>query len=91
MLFTTALVFLLCISWVGSTSAETEQANSYLALESFSNSIADIAEKNGPAVVNIDTVRMMETQNPFSNDPVFGRFFGDQNNSSKRHWLRVYY
>ncbi|MGB6371309.1 MAG: Do family serine endopeptidase [Atribacterota bacterium] len=78
MILATALVFLLCLSWVGSISAEAEQTNSYLALESFSNSIADIAEKNGPAVVNIDTVRMLETQNPFLDDPRFGRFFGDQ-------------
>ncbi|MBE3127579.1 MAG: Do family serine endopeptidase [Candidatus Atribacteria bacterium] len=84
MILATALVFLLCLSWVGSTSAEAEQTNSYLALESFSNSIADIAEKNGPAVVNIDTVRVLETQNPFSNDPIFGRFFGDQFNENTR-------
>ncbi len=84
MILVTALVFLLCVSWAGSVSAEAEQANSYLALESFSNGIADIAEKNGPAVVNIDTVRMVETQNPFSNDPIFGRFFGDQFNEYTR-------
>jgi len=84
MILATALVFLLCLSWVGSVSAEAEQTNSYLALESFSNSIADIAEKNGPAVVNIDTVRMLETQNPFFNDPTFGRFFGDQFNQNTR-------
>jgi len=80
----TALSLLLCLSWVGSISAEAEQTNSYSALEAFSNSIADIAEKNGPAVVNIDTVRMVETQNPFSNDPIFGRFFGDQFNEYTR-------
>jgi len=74
----TALAFLLCLSWVGSVSAESEQTNSYLALEAFSNSIADIAETVGPAVVNIDTVRMVETQNPFLDDPIFGHFFGDQ-------------
>ncbi|MDD5014094.1 MAG: trypsin-like peptidase domain-containing protein [Atribacterota bacterium] len=74
----TALIFLLCLSWIGVVSAETEQTNSSLTLEAFSNSIADIAEKNGPAVVNIDTVRMVETQNPFLDDPIFGHFFGDQ-------------
>jgi len=84
MILATALVFLLCLSWIGSVSAETEQADSYLALESFSNSIADIAEKNGPAVVNIDTVRVLETQNPFFNDPMFERFFGDQFNENTR-------
>jgi len=74
-----ALVFLLSLSWVGTISAETEQTDSYLALESFSNSIADIAEKVGPAVVNIDTVRMVKQGSPFfSQDPVFRQFFGEQ-------------
>src|SRR5680860_1072790 len=79
MILTIALVFLLCLSWIGSVSAETEQTDSYLALESFSNSIADIAEKVGPAVVNIDTVRMVNQNSPFfSEDPIFRQFFGDQ-------------
>jgi len=74
-----ALVFLLSLSWVGAISAETEQTEPYLALESFSNSIADIAEKVGPAVVNIDTVRMVKQGSPFfSQDPIFRQFFGEQ-------------
>jgi len=71
-----ALAFLLCISWIGSVSAEAEQTNSYLGLEALGNSIADIAEKVGPAVVNIDTVRMVTTQFPSFEDPIFERFFG---------------
>jgi len=64
------------LSWVGSVSAETEQTKPYLALESFSGSIADIAERVGPAVVNIDTVRMVEQSSPFSSDdPIFRHFF----------------
>ncbi|HER25251.1 MAG TPA: Do family serine endopeptidase [Candidatus Atribacteria bacterium] len=74
----TTLVVLLCISWVGSAGAETEQTNSYLSLEAFSNSIADIAEAVGPAVVNIDTVRMVTTQFPSFQDPIFERFFGQE-------------
>ena len=76
MILATALAFLLCLSWVGSVSAEAEQTNSYLALQDFSNSVADIAEKVGPAVVNIDTVRMVTTQLPSFQDPIFERFFG---------------
>ena len=76
MILATALVFLLSLNWIGSVSAETEQTDSYLALEAFSNSIADIAERVGPAVVNIDTVRMMTTQLPSFQDPIFERFFG---------------
>lgn len=72
----TTLAFLLCLSWVGSVSAETEQTNSYSALEAISNSIANIAETVAPAVVNIDTVRMVTTQFPSFNDPIFERFFG---------------
>jgi len=73
------LVVLLSFNWVGTISAETEQTDSYLALESFSNSIADIAEKVGPAVVNIDTVRMVKQGSPFfSQDPIFRQFFGEQ-------------
>lgn len=72
----TALVIFLSLSWVGTVSAETEQTEPYLVLEAFSNSIADIAEKVGPAVVNIDTVRMVKTQLPSFEDPIFRRFFG---------------
>jgi len=76
MILATALILFLCLSWVGSVSAEAEQTNSYLALQDFSNSVADIAEKVGPAVVNIDTVRMVTTQFPSFQDPIFERFFG---------------
>ena len=72
----TALVLFLSLSWASTVSAETEQTEPYLALEAFSNSIADIAEKVGPAVVNIDTVRMVTTQFPSFEDPIFRRFFG---------------
>jgi len=80
----TALIFLISLSWAGSINAETEQTDSYLALESFSNSIADIAEKVGPAVVNVDTVRMIKTQFPSFEDPVFRRFFGGEFEESRR-------
>ena len=72
----TALILFISLSWAGAVSAETEQIEPYLALEAFSNSIADIAEKVGPAVVNIDTVRMVKTQFPSFEDPIFRRFFG---------------
>jgi serine protease Do len=63
---------------VGTINAETQLEKPYLSIEDLSNSIAGIAEKDGPAVVNIDTVKMVETQNPFLNDPTFERFFGNQ-------------
>jgi serine protease Do len=63
---------------VGTINAETQLEKPYSSIEDLSNSIAAIAEKDGPAVVNIDTVKMVETQNPFLNDPTFERFFGNQ-------------
>lgn len=75
-IFAAVLVFFLSLSWAGSVSAETEQTKSYLPLEALSNGIADIAEKVGPAVVNIDTMRMVTTQFPSFEDPIFKRFFG---------------
>ena len=83
-ILTTALVFLLCLSWVGAVRAENEQTKSFLSLEAFSNSIADIAETVGPAVVNIDTVRMVTTQFPSFKDPIFERFFGREFEEFKR-------
>ena len=76
-LFVTILIFFLSFSMVQAISAETEENKPNLTLEAFSNSIADIAEKVGPAVVNIDTVRMVKTTDiPFFDDPIFKRFFG---------------
>ncbi|MEA1939225.1 MAG: Do family serine endopeptidase [Candidatus Caldatribacteriota bacterium] len=77
--FSIILILFFSLNLVGAVSAETEQTNSRLALEAFSNSIADIAEKVGPAVVNIDTVRMVKQGSPFlSDDPIFRHFFGEQ-------------
>ncbi|BCV20764.1 trypsin-like peptidase domain-containing protein [Moorella sp. Hama-1] len=43
--------------------------------------IADIVEKTGPAVVRIDTVTETPAANSPFNDPFFRQFFGDQFNS----------
>ncbi|MGI9862441.1 trypsin-like peptidase domain-containing protein [Moorella naiadis] len=43
--------------------------------------IADIVEKTGPAVVRIDTVTETPAANTPFNDPFFRQFFGDQFNS----------
>ncbi|NCO24528.1 MAG: hypothetical protein COZ07_09975 [Candidatus Infernicultor aquiphilus] len=79
LIVTTILILFLSLSLIVQTiNAEPQLDKPYLSIEDLSNSIADIAEKNSPAVVNIDTVRMVETQNPFLDDPIFGHFFGDQ-------------
>jgi len=75
-LFVTIIILLLSLSMVQAISAGTEENKPNLTLEAFSNGIADIAEKVGPAVVNIDTVRMVKTQFPSFEDPIFKRFFG---------------
>jgi len=75
-ILTTILILFLSLVCVQSIGAETEQTKSYLTLEALSDSIADIAETVGPAVVNIDTVRMVTTQFPSFEDPIFKRFFG---------------
>ena len=79
LIVTIILILFLSLSLlVQAINAEPQLDKPYSSIEDLSNSIADIAEKNGPAVVNIDTVRMVETQNPFLDDPIFGHFFGDQ-------------
>jgi len=75
-ILTTILILFLSLICIQSISAETEQTKSYLTLEALSDSIANIAETVGPAVVNIDTVRMVTTQFPSFEDPIFKRFFG---------------
>jgi len=72
----TILILFFSLICVQSISAETEQTKSHLTLEALSDGIADIAETVGPAVVNIDTVRMVTTQFPSFEDPIFKRFFG---------------
>ena len=85
LIVTTILILFLSLSLLIQTvNAETQLGKPYSSIEDLSNSIAAIAEKNGPAVVNIDTVRMVETQNPFLDDPTFRRFFGDQFNDNTR-------
>jgi len=74
----TILILLVSLSWVQIINAEPQQEKSYSSIQALSNSIADIAEKVGPAVVNIDTVRMVKTDFPFFDDPIFRHFFGDQ-------------
>ncbi len=78
LILTLVLIFFLSLCWVQNVKAETQQDNPSLSLEIFSNNIADIAEKVGPAVVNIDTVRMIKTDIPFFDDPIFRRFFGQE-------------
>jgi Do/DeqQ family serine protease len=40
-------------------------------------SYAPIVQKVAPAVVNVYAAKVMDNRNPFSDDPIFRRFFGD--------------
>jgi len=78
LILVTILILLFSLTWIQIINADSEQAKSYLSIEALSDSIADIAEKVGPAVVNIDTVRIVQTEYPFFDDPIFRHFFGEQ-------------
>jgi serine protease Do len=77
-MLTTILILFLSLILVQVINAEPQQEKSYSSIQALSDSIADIAEKAGPAVVNIDTVRMVKTEYPSFDDPIFRHFFGDQ-------------
>ncbi|GAB4114531.1 MAG: Do family serine endopeptidase [Candidatus Caldatribacteriota bacterium] len=74
----TFLIFLLFLVNVPIINAESNPEGTSFSLEELSDSIAKIAEEVGPAVVNIDTVRMVQTGYSFFDDPFFRQFFGDQ-------------
>jgi len=78
MILVPMLIVFLTLAWTQVIAAEDQLNNEAFSLENFSMSIAEIAERVGPAVVNVDTVRMVTQQSPFGNDPIFERFFGDQ-------------
>ncbi len=81
-LATTILALLLSLGGMQTINVEAQaQAQAqeeYSSIQALSDNIAEIAEKAGPAVVNIDTVRMVQTGLPLFDDPVFRHFFGDQ-------------
>ena len=45
--------------------------------EAVRQSFAPVVKKAAPAVVNVYSKRVVQTQSPFLNDPFFRRFFGD--------------
>jgi len=74
-LITVFLVISMCVLIL---NAETQYVEESVALSDLSDGIANIAEKVGPAVVNIDTVRMVKQSSPLIDDPVFRHFFGEE-------------
>jgi len=47
-------------------------------------SYAPVVQKVAPAVVNVYAARTVEARNPMMNDPMFRRFFGDQEGGTSR-------
>jgi serine protease Do len=79
LILATVLMLFLSLMWVQIINAESQQVETSSPIETLSNGIADIAEKVGPAVVNIDTVRMVKQSSPFFlEDPIFRQFFGER-------------
>ena len=62
---------------------------SHARLNQLSDSFADVVEKASPAVVNIQSTRVVkasaeEGQNPFGQDPFFRQFFGGNGRQQRR-------
>jgi serine protease Do len=69
-----------CILWCGTVHAGISQ-QSVDTLTKIGQATAELAEAVKPSVVNISTTRTVKLQggvNPFFDDPLFRRFFGDQ-------------
>lgn len=75
-----ALSFLLIVTYSTGVFGAAEQ----LTIQSLSDDIAEIAERVGPAVVNIDVVRYVQTS-PFNfRDPIFEWFFEQREEFRRR-------
>ena len=77
-----ALAFLLTLFWPGllrreATSVDVHEASDYAASAAGPASYASAVEKAAPAVVNINTAKVVTVQpNPLLRDPLFQQFFG---------------
>ncbi len=69
--FVLTMVFFFLVTLNGIVSAQEKES----VIKSLSDDIAEIAETVGPAVVNIDVVRFVETRPFGSRDPIFEWFF----------------
>ncbi|MHB1419243.1 MAG: trypsin-like peptidase domain-containing protein [Bacillota bacterium] len=66
------------VQLAGAEEAGNQQASLTGSLPGVSaNSIADIVQKAGPAVVKIDTTVQNSSSNPYFQDPFFRQFFGN--------------
>ncbi len=86
-----ALAFLLTLFWPGllrreATSIEVRETNGLTALPAGGPvSYAAAVERAAPAVVNINTAKVVTVQpNPLFKDPIFQQFFGRGQNSPRK-------
>jgi len=61
-----------------SPAAEAQPRTVPPSREAIRFSFAPIVKKAAPAVVNVYSRRVVQTQSPFFNDPIFRQFFGDR-------------
>lgn len=67
------------------TESESASINTSILPGADSNTISDIVEKTGPAVVTIETYVTSQSQsNPYFNDPFFREFFSQFNQSPQQ-------
>lgn len=72
------LTLSLAIVLPATASAVMTDAEATELLSKFGDAMAKVAERVGPAVVNISTTRTIKTpRNPLFDDPLFRRFFGE--------------
>ena len=69
--FILTILFFFLVTLIGTGSAQEKQP----VIKALSDDIAEIAETVGPAVVNIDVVRYVQTTPFRSRDPIFEWFF----------------
>ena len=75
---------------VYSVARAAVDTNAHEKVSALSNSFADVIEKASPAVVHIDSTRVVEASeqqqegNPFGSDPFFKQFFGGRGNQTPR-------
>jgi serine protease DegS len=87
-----ALAFLLTLFWPGllrreATTIEVRETNGLTALPAGGPvSYAAAVERAAPAVVNINTAKVVSVPpNPLFRDPIFQQFFGRGQNSPRKH------
>lgn len=87
-----ALAFLLTLFWPGllrreATTIEVRETNGFTTLPAGGPvSYAAAVERAAPAVVNINTAKVVNVQpNPLFKDPIFQQFFGRGLNSPRKH------